>query len=308
MRGMRVAMLVVALEAVAALFLVGSAWAQHGNGTYSESNSMASDGADKLYVLYCGQGHTEGQERWSPGVFVGKPIDISDNCYLIHDNASGYFLWDTGISDYVASMPNGWQNGPLLWTRTKTLASQLAALHVDPSDIKLIGISHTHPDHIGNAELFPQTKIIMGKAEAAMYFGPKGFVQPTPGDPRPTFSKDHPLIKADEDYDAFGDGNIIVLATPGHTPGHQSALVHLKKTGWIILTGDAVHLQGNWDNRRVPAMGGEPDDVGIMIRKLQTLTSMQRLADLISFYHAQLWINHEMTQSAKRKMSPEFYE
>ena len=93
------------------------------------------------------------------GVNVGKPIDISVSCYLVH-HADGYFLWDTGISDAVASMPDGWYPGnnpatDIHWTRAKTLESQLAAIGVKPSDIKFVGISHTHPDHIGNAELFP---------------------------------------------------------------------------------------------------------------------------------------------------------
>src|ERR1017187_5652031 len=88
MKGIRIFLVVVA-----ALFLVGSASAQ--------SNS---DGADRLYVLYCGSGHSVDGSNWTPGIDVGKPKEISNNCYLIHDGAHGYFLWDTGISDYVASM------------------------------------------------------------------------------------------------------------------------------------------------------------------------------------------------------------
>ena len=50
----------------------------------------------------------------------------------------------------------------------------------------------------------------------------------------------------------FGDGSVIILSTPGHTPGHQSLLVKLPKTGALILSGDAVHFKSNWDNRRRP--------------------------------------------------------
>jgi glyoxylase-like metal-dependent hydrolase (beta-lactamase superfamily II) len=106
-----------------------------------------------------------------------------------------------------------------------------------------------------------------------------------------------------EDQDVFGDGSVMIVYTPGHTPGHQSCLVHLQKTGWILLSGDAVHLQENWDTRRIPYFGTMPSE-----QKLQTQLSMQRMADLISFYHAQLWINHEKTQSDKLKHAPAFYE
>ena len=85
-----------------------------------------SSSVDKLYVLDCGKGRAPDEsERWTPGSNVGKPLEISVNCYLIH-HAKGYFLWDTGLSDRVAALPNGWlpTNNPaadILWTRAKTL-------------------------------------------------------------------------------------------------------------------------------------------------------------------------------------------
>ena len=115
--------------------------------------------------------------------------DISVSCYLVH-HADGYFLWDTGISDAVASMPDGWYpaNNPatdIHWTRAKSLESQLAGIGVKPSDIKFIGISHSHPDHIGNAELFPAVPFLIQKAEYDYYFAPgkTGIAKPprTPG-------------------------------------------------------------------------------------------------------------------------------
>jgi glyoxylase-like metal-dependent hydrolase (beta-lactamase superfamily II) len=281
----------------AGLFSPGSSWAQ-----------SSGKGVDRLYILDCGQGHANDESRWTIGVNVGKPVDISDNCYLIH-HSDGYFLWDTGISDAVAAMPNGWlpTNNPatdIHWTRVKTLESQLDAIGVRPSDIKFIGISHTHPDHIGNAELFPRVPILIQKAEHDFYFAPgkEGILKP-PSDTRPTFLKDHPVNLVQEDLDVFGDGSVMIVYTAGHTPGHQSCLVHLPKTGWVLLSGDAVHLRENWDDRRIPYFSTMPAE-----QKLQTQLSMQRMADLISFYHAQLWINHEKVESDKMRHAPAYYE
>src|ERR1700686_712928 len=101
----------------------------------SSSRAQSSAKAiDRLYILDCGQGHATDESRWTVGVNVGKPVDISVSCYLIH-HADGYFLWDTGISDAVASMPDGWfpGNNPatdIHWTRAKTLESQLTAIGV----------------------------------------------------------------------------------------------------------------------------------------------------------------------------------
>ena len=64
----------------------------------------AAAGVDKLYVLDCGQISAADQSRWSPGVNVGVPIQLSDNCYLIH-HAQGWFLWDTGLADALAALP-----------------------------------------------------------------------------------------------------------------------------------------------------------------------------------------------------------
>jgi glyoxylase-like metal-dependent hydrolase (beta-lactamase superfamily II) len=275
------------------------------------------EGVDRLYVLDCGKGHAPDESRrWTPGFNIGKPIDISVSCYLIH-HAQGYFLWDTGISDHVASLSDGWlpTNNPavdILWTRSKTLMSQLREIKVTPDDIRYIGISHTHPDHIGNVELFPRTTVMIQRAEYDFFFGtaksgaatlPAEALTVPPGDPTPRFAKDHPVKIIDEDLDVFGDGSVMIVFTPGHTPGHESLLVHLRKTGWILLSGDAVHLQTNWDNRRIPYFNTMPTE-----QKFQTLLSMQRMADLISFYHAQLWINHEIEQSKKQTHAPEYYE
>ena len=129
------------------------------------------------------------------------------------------------------------------WHRPKTLASQLDQIGVKPSDITAMAVSHTHPDHIGNVEMFPTAMLYVQKAE---YEWPGANNQPR-------FKPEHPVTLLEGDRDVFGDGSLTILSTPGHTPGHQSLLVKLPKTGEIILTGDAVHFKSNWDNRGVPA-------------------------------------------------------
>jgi len=245
---------------------------------------------ERLYILNCGQGVGPDQSRWSPGVNVGKPLPVSDNCYLIK-HSQGWFLWDTGVADAIAAMPDGQKGegtGPS-WKRPKTLISQLEQLGVKPDDIKMMAISHTHPDHAGNAELFPKTMLLVQQAE---------YDWPQPNG-KPRFNPDHPVTKLNGDRDVFGDGSIRIISTPGHTPGHQSLIVKLPKTGTVLLTGDAVHFKDNFDNRRVP--GGNTD-------KDQTIASMQRIADFLSKEQAKLWINHDQEQSNTLKYSPEFYD
>jgi glyoxylase-like metal-dependent hydrolase (beta-lactamase superfamily II) len=250
----------------------------------------AKPGVERLYILDCGQGRAPDQSRWSPGVNVGKPMDIVDQCYLIK-HSQGWMLWDTGLTDALAAKPEGETSASsgLTWHRPKTLAAQIEQLNVKPSDIKFVAISHTHPDHIGNVELFPQQMLLVQKAE---------YEWPVPlGVGR--FKPEHPVTKLEGDHDVFGDGSVMIISTPGHTPGHQALLVKLPKFGAVLLAGDAVHFRDNFDNRRVP--GGNVDND-------KTIASMNRMAEIMAKEKAQLWINHDKAQADTLKHAPDFYE
>ncbi|MDH2355917.1 N-acyl homoserine lactonase family protein [Bradyrhizobium sp. SSUT112] len=248
-------------------------------------------GVEKLYVLNCGEGTAGDISRWTPGLNEGKTMDFVDSCYLIR-HTKGWFLWDTGIADAVAAMPNGLTPADpkaVTWRRPKTLAAQLEQLGVKPGDVKVMAVSHTHPDHTGNVELFPQATLYVQKAE---YDWPGA-------NNEPRFKPSHPVELLAGDKDVFGDGSVTILSTPGHTPGHQSLLVKLPKTGAVVLSGDAVHFKDNWDNRRVPSMNANKD---------QSAASMQKIADTLAKEKAQLWINHDKAQRDSQKMAPEFYD
>ncbi len=254
------------------------------------AGAALAQGVDRVYVLDCGWAHAPDQSRWSPGVNVGVPIDLSDNCYLVHHAQGGYLLWDTGITDAVSSMAPGSQTNPNapVWHRPKTLVAQLAELGIAPADLKRIGLSHFHPDHSGNVHLFPNATVLMQRAEYEFAFA----------QPIKPFSVDQPVNKLEGDLDVFGDGSVVILSTPGHTPGHQSLFLHLAATGNLILSGDLAHFQSNWEQRRVPGFNND---------KEKTFASMQRVADLLKERNAQLWINHDKPQSDRLKHSPQFY-
>ena len=243
--------------------------------------------ADRLYVMDCGHNAATDQSRWSPGVNVGKPIELSDNCYLIRHGAQ-WLLWDTGYPDALADKPATGPAGTA--TRAKKLTAQLAEIGVKPADVAFVAISHTHGDHVGNVDLFPTSMLLMQKAEFDFAFAA--------GKNAP-FKAERPIRKLEGDLDVFGDGSVTIVSTPGHTPGHQSLLVHLPKTGWLVLSGDAAHFKDNWDNKRVASMNTSAD---------QTMASYKRISDVMADKKAQLWINHDLPQSQTQKHSPQFYD
>jgi N-acyl homoserine lactone hydrolase len=252
--------------------------------------SASAGQVDRLYVFDCGSAHALDQSRWSPGVNVGVPIDFSDNCYLIR-HGGNYLLWDTGITDRLVALPDGITVPSLgqTWHRTQTLTAALAAIDVKPADVRYVALSHIHPDHAGNVDEFPNATLIIQKAEWDYFLK----------QPQKPFADDHKKQLIEGDNDVFGDGSVTILSTPGHTPGHQSLLVHLEKIGDIVLSGDVVHFQSNWDNRRVPDFNFD---------KVQTIASMDKIARILQDHHAQLWINHDKPSSDTRRHAPEFYE
>jgi glyoxylase-like metal-dependent hydrolase (beta-lactamase superfamily II) len=256
-------------------------------------------GVQRLYVLNCGENDTKDVSMWSPGVDVGQPRTFSDSCYLIR-HGKDLLLWEAGVSDTIAAMPDGLTvgNGMLTLHVRKTLRSQLLELGIAPADITRLGFSHFHGDHVGNANLFTSAKLYIQQAEYDAAFGPdaakSGF--------NPAFYnklRDSTMVKLDGDYDIFGDGSVMIYSTPGHTPGHQSLLVRLPKTGPVLLSGDAVHFRENWENRRVPARN---------FNKEQTLASMEKLAAILDREHATLWINHDKPQTDTLPHAPDFVE
>ena len=251
----------------------------------STESAAAEEKVERLYVIDCGDRTVTDLSPWTPGLNVGRPGDFVDTCYLLRHGGE-WMVWDTGIADAVFAAPSKESNA---WHRDTTLVSELAKLGVAPADVKYVAVSHSHPDHIGNVELFPKATLLVQKAE---YEWPNQ-------DGSVRFLPSHPVKKLEGDYDVFGDGTVMLIATPGHTPGHQSLLVKLPRNCSVLLSGDAVHLKDNWDARRVPSINFDKD---------KSAASMQRLADLIAETHAQLWINHDKPQAATMKRPPAFYD
>ena len=189
-------------------------------------------------------------------------------------------------------MPDGrpTANGAIIQSRKKTLAAQLAEIGVKPAEVTYVALSHTHGDHVGNIELFPSSTVLIQGAEYDWAMA---------GQNKPAFAASQKIEKLSGDHDVFGDGSVTIISTPGHTPGHQCLLVRLPKTGALLLSGDAVHMQDNWTHRRVPSMNTD---------KNQTLASLERMAKLLEERKATLWINHDKPQSDTLKYAPAYYD
>ena len=253
---------------------------------------------ERLYVLDCGEARIPDVSPWSPGFNIGKPAVFSDNCYLIR-HGQDWMIWDTGFPDALAAMPEGMAGARNMRAfRSRTLVSQLAEIGVTPEQVKFLAFSHSHGDHVGNGNLFTSATLYIQQPEYDAAFGPEpakyGFNPATYDNLR-----NNPVVKLQGDFDVFGDGSVKILSTPGHTPGHQSLLVRLPKTGAVVLSGDVAHFRENFVNRRAP---------GFNFNVEQSLQSMDKIAGVLQSEHAQLWINHDAAQSATLPHAPQFIE
>jgi N-acyl homoserine lactone hydrolase len=210
--------------------------------------------ADRLYRLDCGHSLANDESVWTPGENVGRSIEFSSTCWLIR-RGNEWLLWDTGVPQSALNDPKGWSTLPqlIVYHLDRTLTDQLAAIGLKTDDITFVAISHTHGDHIGNVGVFANSTVLMQRAEYEWIGSPDGpndNVNQLKALARKLLGTPKHLKLLAGDTDVFGDGSVTLVSTPGHTPGHQSLLVHLKNSGFIILSGDVVHLEENFEKTR----------------------------------------------------------
>jgi N-acyl homoserine lactone hydrolase len=259
--------------------------------------------AERLYRLDCGHSLANDESVWTPGENVGRDIQFSSTCWLIKHGGE-WVLWDTGVPESSLNDPQGWSTLPklIVYHLDRSLTEQLALIGVKPSDISRVAISHTHGDHIGNMGLFPDATVVMQRAEYDWIHstdGPNDNVNQLMALARKLLGTPKHLQLVDGDIDLFGDGSVTLVSTAGHTPGHQSLLVRLRNTGFIILSGDVVHSQENFARNIVPSLNTSQAD---------SMASMQRARQLIATYQATMFINHDKSQTDKLRLIPKFYD
>lgn len=269
-------------------------------GSCADMPAKQQTGVQRLYVFNCGESTVTDMSRWTPGVNVGMPGAFSANCYLIQ-HAKGWMMFDSGINDNVATMPKGFQRSKIAphYILRKPLRIQLEEIGVDPKQVTHVAFSHTHGDHVGNANLFTSAILLIQQAEYDAAFGPEAVSKWNFEVTSYDKLRGSKTVKLSGEHDVFGDGSVVLIATPGHTPGHQSLLVKLPKRGPVILSGDMVHLQDNWVNRRVPSFN---------YNREQSLQSMEKVAGIMARTGAELWINHDKAQSDRIPKAPAHIE
>jgi glyoxylase-like metal-dependent hydrolase (beta-lactamase superfamily II) len=236
-----------------------------------------------LTRLDCGSGANDPRRFSDTFAYheTSKPFTFS--CYVIK-HGNDVMVWDTGY--LPGSVPNA---------TNKPLADLLKQVNVSPEQVKFVGISHFHADHTGQLASFKNATLLIGKGDwdgitATPPMGGanvKGFAE--------WIAEKRAVEPQSADKDVFGDGTVMMLRTPGHTPGHSSLLVRLKDKGPVILVGDAVHFHENYDHDGVP---------GFNYDRAQTLASIQRIKQIQKNLKATVIIQHDPRDIGKLPAFP----
>src|SRR5579863_7033701 len=260
----------------------------------------------RLYVFDCGVLHNADMGRFNLKNEDVTTTDMSMACFLIA-HPKGNLVWDTGAIPDDSWTPTG----KMLTRRVtlpdgqkreadvdKSLRAQLAEIGYSPSDINYLALSHYHYDHTGNANEFANATWLVRQADRDAMFGGKysGSLQPS------SFSalqRSKTIIIKNDEYDVFGDGNVLIKSAPGHTQGHQVLYVKLAKTGGVVLSGDLYHYPAEKTLDRVPTFEFSQE---------QTRASRVAVNTFLKNTGSQLWIQHDFEGNAKLKKSPQFYE
>jgi N-acyl homoserine lactone hydrolase len=184
----------------------------------------------------------------------------------------------------------------------KTLSGQLAQIGYKPADITYLALSHYHYDHSANANQFVGSTWLVQRPERAAMFPDSVPANPIDPNVAAKFSalKNSKTVILDGDYDVFGDGSVVILSTPGHTPGHQSLFVRLAKFGPLVLSGDLYHYPSERTLKDFP-YGGRANDA-------QEAASRAKVEALLKEKGATLWIQHDIVADANLKKSPAYYD
>jgi len=205
----------------------------------------------KLYPITCGHLTGDFGDLMEGG--EGK-VRLPIPCYLI-EHPKGTLLFDTGMHPNCQRDPVA-QVGPRLgqlfsfdYSPGEEVSARLKALGRDPADIDLIINSHLHFDHVGGNAQIPNATMLVQKRDWEAGMDPD--MAAARGFNRREFDVGHKVKVVDGEHDVFGDGRIVCLPTPGHTPGHQSLKLRLE-SGDVVLAADACYFCRTLKERRLP--------------------------------------------------------
>jgi glyoxylase-like metal-dependent hydrolase (beta-lactamase superfamily II) len=282
-----------------ARYIVLAALAAAGSHAADAQNRPAPPATPRIYIF-----DTGGIQGLDPALFNFKreelkEVDFVNRAYLVV-HPRGTLMFDTGGIPDGAFKGDGKPVVEGVQSASKPLLPQLAAAGYKPSDIDYLALSHYHSDHTANSNEFTGATWIVQKAERDFMFQDK----PPEGtiirrDTYEKLARANTKVLDDESFDVFGDGSVVVMSAPGHTPGHQVLAVKLAKRGMVVLAGDLYHYPEERATGRVPTFEFNVE---------QSRASRARIEQFVKGNRAELWIEHDKPTHAALPLAPQYVD
>jgi glyoxylase-like metal-dependent hydrolase (beta-lactamase superfamily II) len=223
----------------------------------------------------------------------GEAYDAVCPFYLI-DHPEGVVLVDTGISHDMLDAPAEYGTGAAFMEAFLPAieydASMHPRAHLDnagyaPGDVDYVVMSHLHSDHAGHIDTFPDATFVVQQAELRYCWWPDPVQEVfyLDGDFAVLRSEHYDVTVVEGEYDVFGDGSVVTVPTPGHTPGHQSVQVELG-SGTTILGIDVAHQQDGLDREHTASFNA---NLGRSLESMRELKARERATG------ADIYVTHD---------------
>ncbi|MEN3148166.1 N-acyl homoserine lactonase family protein [Neorhizobium sp. IRAMC:178] len=282
------------MKTLATLSTLGASVLAAGFGLLALSGSAQAAADLELWRLDCGSVVVKDLSIFSDTfAYKGESRTLTDSCYVIR-HGTDYLLWDTGLpAALIGKAPDLTQ--PLAPSLTVDIPTQLQKIGIKPDQIDIVGISHNHFDHIGQASTFAKATLMIGAGDwESLHENPLPFGV-MPALVQPWMDGKAKIDPVSGDRDVFGDGSVMMLAMPGHTKGETALLVKLPQSGPVLLSGDVVHFEEQIGNNGVPPFN---------IDRAESLASMDRMNRIAKQLSAKLVVQHDADDVAKLPAFP----
>lgn len=194
-------------------------------------------------------------------------MEVPVFAHWLHHPERGDFLIDTGLDERFRNGGQGSYEGLFAgWIvedsrqeAEQDIGSQLSKNRID---VQGVFLTHIHGDHTAGIPALPRNApIIVGAGESLHHYPVMMYndhFNETEVLHELDFDKGFTMPPFDKVLDVFGDQSLLAIATPGHTSGHVSFLVHAAD-GWVLLTGDASHTRWGFEHDVIPGWAEDAD-------------------------------------------------
>ncbi len=203
---------------------------------------------------------------WRQGDEMERRVRFPVPAYLIETDTER-ILVDTGLHPGAAADAAAhYGDAPALAIVEFEQDASIAEL-VDLATITKVVMTHLHFDHAGGLELLPRSLPIFIQQREWVAAHDVPAMQRNFFLARDYDAIDNQIVAVDGDHDLLGDGSVVLLSTPGHTPGHQSVRVGER----LVLGGDVSHYASGLDDHRFPVFADDFDDQKASAERLREL-------------------------------------